>query len=216
MNTTRTKSPFVLGAVVAAIFCSSVLFAAQGKTKSSPTSAPSHATKSADDFTEHFFDDDNINDYAAKIDTLIAKAEANVYASGEEMKQKGKIPDIKTASGIIMAYTIVANDKVGEMHYLSVSRPPYLATAFGCDIVGLFGDRAGFRFPPTSFRISENQVFHAVWIFPNQTLANDKKNAAELRAKKREIKSARDIMISAVLNAAALMKQKTPAQKEQP
>jgi len=212
MNTTHAKSPFVLGAVIAAMFCSSALFAAQGKTKSPPSSGSSRATNPADDFTKHFLDDANVNDYAAKIDTLIAQAEANIFAFTDAEK-KGKIPSIKTASGIFMAYSIIADGKVGEIHHFSVSRPPNLATPFGCDIVGMFGDRAGFRFPPFSFFISQNRVFHAFWIFKKQTLADDKDNAAELRAEKREIKGARDIMISAMLNAAVLMKQNASAKK---
>ena len=125
-------------------------------------------------------------------------------------------PSIKTASDIIMAYSIVTDGKVGEMHHFSVSRPPYLATPFGCNIVGMFGDRAGFKFPPTAFFISPNRVFHAFWIFSKQTLADDKKNAAELRAEKRKIEGADRIMGSAIKNSITLLKQTAPADNKSP
>jgi hypothetical protein len=130
----------------------------------------------ADDFATHYFDPPNIGDYVKKIDGLIAQGEEHVFASPADAK--GKIPKCKSENGIVMAYTIYGSAE-GTVHHFSISRPPYLATPFGLNILALFGDRAGLPFPP-AIEISENRVFHAIWFFPKEK-AKDERQAAVMR-----------------------------------
>lgn len=147
--------------------------------------------QSVDDFTAHFFDQENIADYIEKIDSLISQSEANILSSLDDVREK--MPRARTGNGINMAYTIFENTE-GVNHHFSVSRPPYLATVFGVDIVTLFGDRAGLPFPP-DIKISKNQVFHAAWSFSKENAEQKKKEIAELRAENRREKDYKKILI---------------------
>ncbi|AWI10391.1 hypothetical protein CKA38_15005 [Ereboglobus luteus] len=177
---------------------SSLVFAQQEQTDK--------ATKATDEFAARFFDEANIRDYIAKVDTLIEQAESTVFASSEEMKDK--IPGITTANGIKIAYSIRSNPDVGEVHHVSISRTPqYLATAFGTNLVGLFAERTGFVFPPAAYEVSQNNVYHAIWLVPVATLTEDKAAITQRREKNRKLEDPKKIFINAVKNGVTLQKQ---------
>ena len=142
----------------------------------------SAADQTMDDFTAHFLDEENLADYIEKIDNLITQGEATVFTSLDNVM--GKLPKTTSKNGVIMIYSINEHPD-GVTHYFTVSRPPYLATPFGVDIVALFGDRAGLPFPP-KIRISNNQVFHATWSFPNDNAEQKKKEIAARRIENRK------------------------------
>lgn len=162
----------------------------------------SAADRVADDFAAHYFDVSNIGDYVKKIDDLIARGEMHVFASPEEAK--GRIPQIKTENGIVMAYTIYENAE-GTVHHISISRPPYLATSFGLNILMLFGDRAGLSFPP-AIEISENRVFHGIWFFPKERAEEEKEAAFKRRKENRKEQDLDKLFGRAIKQAIGVLK----------
>jgi hypothetical protein len=114
------------------------------------------------EFGEIFYTDSHIQECAEALDSLRVDALENVY---EGMKSKKAIkyrPKVRTTSGILMIYT-VTKEAGCFLHYFSVSRAPYLATAYGRCLVGMACERFGLP-DPSEIRVSPRQVFHAYWI----------------------------------------------------
>lgn len=173
-------------------------------------SLASAADQVAGDFAAHYFDPSNIGDYVKKIDGLIAQGEEHVFASPEAAK--GRIPKSKTENGIVMAYTIFENTE-GTVHHFSISRPPYLATPFGLNILMLFGDRAGLPSPP-AIEISENRVFHGIWFFPKDKAKEEKEAAFKRREENRKEQDLDKLFGRAMKQAIGVLK--TSNQTSQP
>lgn len=156
-----------------------------------------------DDFSSRFFEDANLADYVARIDALIDAGEAAIYASQEaETAAKDHPPQAKTGNGVFMIYT-VTHTPAGVLAHFSVSRPPYLATNLGKDIVSLFMIRSGWP-KPTQFSVSQNQVFHAVWLVPEADFARIREMLPKARGDLRKDQPAKSAMLKAVLGAANL------------
>lgn len=111
------------------------------------------ATEDTKSFVDHFHDDANIPSYVALVDGLIDAGEAKIYASMEDEKKDSRSPRARTPNGILMLYT-VAHTPDGVLVHFSTSRAPYLPTALGKHIVGLFMARSGWP-KPVMFSVSD-------------------------------------------------------------
>ncbi len=176
-------------------------------------SAPG-ATSDTDTFIDHFHDDANVTACVTLIDQLIDAGEARIYASMENEKMDRPLPHVKTPSGILMLYS-VAHTPDGVLVHFSTSRPPYLPSAFGKHLVGLFMARSGWP-KPAMFSISDHQVIHAIWIVPEAQFAQIQATLPDLRAKIRKSESAKDAFLRGLLRAGDLESISQPPPKPPP
>jgi hypothetical protein len=161
-------------------------------------------------FGEHFYDEENIPTYVALIDDLIVAGEARIYASMDDERKDPNAPGARTSNGILMLYT-VTHTPDGVLVHFSTSRAPYLATPFGKHIVGLFMYRSGWP-KPTVFSISENRVFHAIWMIPEAQFTQIQATLPELRATMKASENPKAAFVRALLRSGDLQEQpKQPA-----
>ena len=176
----------------------------------------SAATPSAEDdaktFVDHFYDNANIPSYVALVDNLIDAGEAKVYGSIDEEKKDPQTPREKSSNGILMLYT-VAHTPDGVLVHFSTSRAPYLPMPLGRHIVGLFMARSGWP-KPAVFQVSENQVFHAIWMVPESQFAQIQPALAGLHAKIRSSEDAKEAFLRGLLRSRDL--DEKPSQSAQP
>jgi len=120
-------------------------------------------------FAESFYADSHIAECCAALDSLRQRGRRHVYADYSELLES-EAPEIRTSSGVLMVYTVVS--RAGTFyHHFSVSRAPYLATAFGRTLIGLACLRLSLP-APQSILLSPMQVFHAEWhLTPEQEAA---------------------------------------------
>jgi hypothetical protein len=111
-------------------------------------------------FAELFFTDAHIAECVGALDSLRQRGRRHVYQSYSEVLESDA-PEAKTSSGILMLYTVVSRSDT-LYHHFSVSRAPFLATAFGQTLVGLACLRLDLPAPKTIL-VSPRQVFHAEW-----------------------------------------------------
>jgi hypothetical protein len=166
---------------------------------SPPTFGAEDDTKA---FVDHFHDEANIPMYVSLIDDLIAAGEARIYPSIEAEKKDPQSPRAKTQNGILMLYT-VTHTPDGVVVHFSTSRAPYLPTAMGKHIVGLFMTRSGWP-KPAMFTISEHQVFHAIWVVPPTQFAQIQGALPELRAKVKGSENAKAAFLRGLLRSGEL------------
>jgi len=174
-----------------------------------PTARAEDDTKG---FVDHFHDDANVPSYVAMVDKLIDAGEAKVYKSIEEEKKDSQTPREKSPNGILMLYT-VAHTQDGVLVHFSTSRAPYLPMAFGRHIVGLFMARSGWP-KPAVFQVSENHVFHALWMVPEAQFAQIQPALLGLRAKIRSSEDAKAAFLRGLMRAGDL--EEKPNQSSQP
>ena len=163
---------------------------------------PFDLLRAADDtnsFVDHFGDAENILGYVALIDGLIDVGEAKIYASIEDEGKEHPLPRAKTQNGIRMVYTVTRTPE-GVLVHFSTSRAPYLPTAFGKHIVGLFMVRAGWP-KPTMFEVSERHVFHAYWVVPDAEFTQIQSALPQLRAKIRSSEDAKSAFLNGLLRS---------------
>mgnify|MGYP006287602489 FL=1 len=111
-------------------------------------------------FADSFFTVRHIQECADVLNKIRTLAVENIY-EGVESMLNGDLPQGKTSSRIFMVYTIT-HEKGAYNHKFSVSRSPYLATAFGKSLVGMACER--FNLPdPDEIWLSPKQVYHANW-----------------------------------------------------
>lgn len=182
-------------ALAAMLWAGGVLLAAD------PPARPDAADDSRN-FIDHFHDDANASIYVSFVDKLIDTGEGKIHASMEDEKKDTQLPRAKTPNGILMLYT-VAHTPDGVLVHFSTSRAPYLPTALGKHIVGLFMARSGWP-KPAVFQISENQVFHAIWMVPESQFAQIRTALPELRAKIRNSEDAKTAFLRGLLRSQEL------------
>jgi hypothetical protein len=120
-------------------------------------------------FAESFYADSHVAECCAVLDSLRQRGRRHVYADYSEVLES-EAPELRTSSGILMVYTVVSRADT-LYHHFSVSRAPYLATAFGRTLVGLACLRLGLP-APLAILLSPMQVFHAEWhLTPEQHAA---------------------------------------------
>ncbi|MCM2275863.1 MAG: hypothetical protein NDI75_13825 [Candidatus Didemnitutus sp.] len=163
------------------------------------SSATRGATDDTKSFVDHFHDDVNIPSYVALVDELIDAGEARIYTSVEEQKKDSRSPRAKTPNGILMLYTLT-HTPGGVLVHFSTSRAPYLPTALGKHIVGLFMARSGWP-KPAMFSVSDHQVFHAVWMVPEVQFVQIKAALPELREKTRKSEDAKAAFLRGLLRS---------------
>ena len=113
-----------------------------------------------DGFPEMFFSDSHMAECMSALDGLRERAHATVY-EGAGAQIGADIPETKTSTGIFMIYSVASGSDT-FYHWFSVSRSPFLATAFGKALVGLASLRFGLP-APSEIRLSPLQVYHAAW-----------------------------------------------------
>ena len=123
-------------------------------------SAEPSVSSEDDGFPEMFFSESHMAECVSALDGLRERAHATVY-EGAGAQFGADIPETTTSTGILMIYS-VASEADSFYHWFSVSRSPFLATAFGKALVGLASLRFGLP-APLEIRLSPMQVYHAAW-----------------------------------------------------